>query len=102
MRDRLPRAAEDARRLSMSDFRDERADQLEVEPRQLQSIVDAERLRREGAVALEAEEALDGAAVAGSGIAALEAPSAVAGTLRRAVVVRAARRLESHGSSFPR
>jgi hypothetical protein len=77
MRDRLARAAEDARRLAMRHFGNERTDQLEVEPRQLQSIVDAKRLRREGAMALEAEETLDGAAVASSRVAAFEAPTAV-------------------------
>jgi hypothetical protein len=88
--------------LSMRDLRNERADQFEVQSRQLQSIVDTKRLRREGAVALETEEPLDGTAVASTGIATLEAPTAVAGRNGRTVVVRAARRFESHGSSFPR
>src|SRR6187551_1771739 len=100
MRDRLPRAAEYAGRLSMRHFGHERTDQLEIQPRQLQPIVDAKRLRREGAMALETEEALDGAAVASSWVATLEAPTAVAGSNGRAVVVRAARRFESHGAPF--
>jgi len=78
MRNRLARAAEDARGLSMRHFGNERTDQFEVEPWQLQSIVDAKRLRREGAMALEAEETLDGAAVASSRVAAFETPTAVA------------------------
>src|SRR4030095_14796759 len=89
--DRPARAAEDPRGLAVGDLRDEGADQIVNELRLLEAVVDAKGLRREGAMALEAEEALDGAAVAGAGVAALEAPAAVAGRARGALFARAIR-----------
>jgi len=98
--DRPARAAEDPRGLAVSDLRDEGPEQIVDELRLLETIVDAKSLRREGAMALQTEEALDGAAVAGAGVAALETPAAMAGRERGALLARAMRRGEAHGSSF--
>src|SRR5262245_50767203 len=100
MRDRLAVAAQDPGRLSVGDLGDQGAEQVMMEERLLEAVVDAEGLGGEGALALQAQEALDGAAVAGSEVAALEAPASVAGFEGGAVLARAMRRLESHRRSF--
>jgi hypothetical protein len=73
------RAAEDSRGLAVSHLRDEGTEEDRVELGLLEPVVDAKGLGREGAAALEAEETLDGSAVAGAMEAALEAPALMAG-----------------------
>jgi hypothetical protein len=71
-------AAEDSRGLAMSDLGDEGSEEARVELGLLKSVVDAKRLSREGAATLQAEEPLDGSAVAGSAEVSLEAPASMA------------------------
>jgi hypothetical protein len=61
--DRLAGAAEDSRRLTVRDLRYEGADQTMDELWLPEAEVDAEGLRRESAMAFQAEESLDGSAV---------------------------------------
>src|SRR5260221_3110786 len=84
----------------MSDLRDEGTEEARIELGLLESVVDAKGLGREGAAALETEEALDGSAVASAMEAALEAPAMMVGRARGAVGTRAEARVEAHGSPF--
>ncbi len=94
------RAAEDSGSLSMGDLGDEGTEEAEVELGLLQSVVDAERLSREGAAALETQEPLDRSAVAGSVEVSLEAPASMAGRARGTIGTRTELRLEAHGIAF--
>jgi hypothetical protein len=100
MSDGLARAAEDPRRLAVGDLGDEGADETQTEPWLLEAEVDAKGLSREGAPALEAQEALHGTAVASAKEVALEAPAVMTAAERRAVGARAAIGQEAHGRSF--
>jgi hypothetical protein len=73
------RAAEDSSGLAVSDLGDEGTEEAQIELGLLESVVDSKRLGREGAAALETQEALDSSAVAGAMEAALETPAMMAG-----------------------
>src|ERR1043165_9548431 len=102
MRDGPARAADDARGLSVRDFGDEGPEEAVIELGFLQAVVDTKRLRGEGAAALAAEETLDGAPVAGTDEAALEAPAVMARGARGTIGSRTGSRLKAHGSPFSR
>jgi len=78
VRDGPAGATYDSRGLSVSDFGDEGSEQSVVELGLLEAVVDAKRLRGEGAIALEAEEPLNGSSIAGAGEATLAAPAVMA------------------------
>jgi hypothetical protein len=69
--DGAPRAAEDSCGLTVSDLGDEQAEEVEVEMRPLEAVVESEGLDGKGPLARAAAEALDGAAVAVSAEAAV-------------------------------
>jgi hypothetical protein len=66
----------------------------------LQAIVDAKGLSRKGAMAFQAQEALDETTVASAEVAALEAPAMVTAGEGGTVVAGAPRGLEAHGGPF--
>jgi hypothetical protein len=78
VRDGPAGATYDSRGLSVSDLGDEGSEQSVVELGLLEAVVDAKRLRGEGAIALEAEEPLNGSSIAGAGEATLAAPAVMA------------------------
>src|SRR5262249_20832845 len=101
MSDRVSRAAEDPRRLSMRDFGNEVPHQKEREVRLAQAAIGAEGLDGEEAPALLAHEALDEAAVAAAEVEAAALNAEVAGRGRGTGGRRTERRLESHSKSPP-
>ena len=76
-RDGAARAAEDSGGLAVGDFGDEETEELEMEARLLQAVVEPKGLDGEGPEASATAEALDGAAVALSAEAAVESEAEV-------------------------
>jgi hypothetical protein len=100
MSDRLAGAAQDPSGLAVRDLGDEGADQIMIDMGLLEAVVDAKGLSREGAMAFQAQEALDETAVARTEVAAFEAPAAMTAGERGTVVAGAPRGLEAHGGPF--
>lgn len=71
--DGAARAAEHSGGLTVGDFGDEETEELEMEARLLEAVVEAERLDGESSEASATAEALDGAAVALTAKVAVEA-----------------------------
>ena len=96
MRNGSPRAAEIARTLTVRRLGDEVAEEIEVQMRLAQTVVNSKGLDRESASALEAQEALDEAAVAAAVEEALASPTEKTRALRDAIRVRTTPRLKLH------
>jgi hypothetical protein len=79
MGDGAARTTQNSGGLAMRDLGDEGTKEAEVELGLLEAVVDSEGLCREGAAALEAQEALNDSAVARAQEVTLEAPAVMAG-----------------------
>jgi hypothetical protein len=94
---RASRAAKDARRLTVSDLGREQADEVEMEMRSVEAVVESEGLDGEGSAARAASEALNEAAVAVPAEAAVATAVEGLAALGRAAWSGATKRSVAHG-----
>jgi hypothetical protein len=95
--DRASRAAEDARRLTVTDLGGEEADEIEVEMRPLEAVVESKGLNGKGSAASAASESLNEAAVAVPAESAMATTVKGLAALGRAAGSGATKRSVTHG-----
>jgi hypothetical protein len=95
--DGASRAPEDARRLTVSDFGREQADEVEMEMRPLEAVVESKGLDGEGSAARAASESLNEAAVAVPAEAAVATAMEGLAARARAAGSGATKRSITHG-----